>query len=942
MHDELEAALTGGTGALFNDALIVRASDFLVMMATDMTLEGRLAAALRDGMVTTAGLATTPLYDEPLFSPDGFSVVTSVPLRARGGEVDAFLVGVTRGQRVVSLLRQMQGFWAEERAFQTPPGQAYLAVSPDLILASPEYLFSTDPDVRPGVSHTVFPMGEAATTGSAEYIGLLGEPVVGAYEWFPDESMGLVLEVPRAVVYAGLTDLAPFFIGLVAITTLLVVVFVPLATRRSLRPLGALARVVENLARGQFEERAPVVRSDEIGRLAKSFNSMAGELSAMYSSLEDRVTERTHQIQTASEVARDAALIRDVDSLLDAVVRLISERFGFYHAGVFLVDGNDAVLRAASSEGGRRMLARSHRLAIGKVGIVGYVTGTGKPRIALDVGADAVHIASSDLPHTRSEMALPLRIGDRVLGALDVQSTDPNAFDDHDVVVLQTMADQLATALENARLLASLSRQSTDRQQVIELTSRLAQEASYDAMLSTVAVDVAQTLGYARAVLASLESGEIVVRSASLEGRSDSESLGVVVPPGQGPLGRAIASKQTVVEPDPDPLRPEVTVAVPLHSRGVVVGALALTRRGETELPQDDLDLLQLLATPLAAALENARLAEEAQRSLQEVDTLYRQQTGAAWQQILRTRSESEQHSTYQPGAGPGDEETGLLAPIEVRGQVIGALDILGRAGSDLDHEDEIILEAVTKELAGALEQARLMDEIRKRAVQLQAAAEIARDTTSQLDSGTLLSRAASLLHDRFGYDQVAIYRLDWTTSQATVDAAAGRGAKELLDDHHSVAVGSPTVIGYVTQSGNAYAAVAEGEDPYFQVTPYHPEARSELGLPLMIADQVFGVIVVRHAQPNAFTRDDITVLEVLTDQIAVGVQNARLFESTLRRAQREQAVVEVTGRIRTSQGIDGILRTAVREMRSAMGARRAQIWLNPPADGSNGGGGEP
>jgi GAF domain-containing protein len=352
------------------------------------------------------------------------------------------------------------------------------------------------------------------------------------------------------------------------------------------------------------------------------------------------------------------------------------------------------------------------------------------------------------------------------------------------------------------------------------------------------------------------------------------------------------------------------------------------------------LELLRLLAGPLAAALENARLVEESHHSLRELDSLYRQQSADAWQQTLRVRHAAETEGTYQPGAGPGGGESELVAPIEVRGEVIGALDIRGRAGAGLDREDELILEAVAEELASALEQARLMEEIRRRAVQLQAAAEISRDTTSQLDSATLLTRAVNLLHDRFGYDQVAIYRLDWQTSTAVVQAAAGQGAEALLADSHSLPVGSETVLGYVLQGGNSYAASDDAEDPYFHATPYLPTARSELGLPLMIGDQVFGAIIIRHSQPNAFGRDDVTVLEVLADQIAVGVQNARLFEATLRRAQREQAVVEITSKIRTSGGIDGILRTAVREMRQAMGARQAQIWLNAPApsNGDDGG----
>ena len=178
--------------------------------------------------------------------------------------------------------------------------------------------------------------------------------------------------------------------------------------------------------------------------------------------LEQRVADRTRdlerrsmQLQAASEVARDATTARELDDLLNRAVNLIRDRFAFYHAGIFLLDEDReyAVLRAATGEAGRQMLEQGHRLKVGEVGIVGYVTGSGRPRIALDVGADAVHFENPLLPETRSEMALPLQVGRQIIGALDVQSREPAAFDEDDVALLQTMADQLAVAIENARLL---------------------------------------------------------------------------------------------------------------------------------------------------------------------------------------------------------------------------------------------------------------------------------------------------------------------------------------------------------------------------------------------------------------------------------------------------------------------------------------------------------
>ena len=179
--------------------------------------------------------------------------------------------------------------------------------------------------------------------------------------------------------------------------------------------------------------------------------------------LETRTHHLEHlieQLKAAAKVSRAAISVHDLDALLSQVTHLINELFGFYHLGIFLLDedGEYAVLRATNSEGGQQMLANGHKLKVGQQGIVGYVTGTGQPRIALDVGADAVHFKNPLLPETRSEMALPLKVGERVIGALDVQSRQAAAYDEDNVTVFQMMADHLAITIENARLLNATQR----------------------------------------------------------------------------------------------------------------------------------------------------------------------------------------------------------------------------------------------------------------------------------------------------------------------------------------------------------------------------------------------------------------------------------------------------------------------------------------------------
>ena len=227
------------------------------------------------------------------------------------------------------------------------------------------------------------------------------------------------------------------------------------------KPITTLTESIEQFTAGNLTHRVEVRTRTEVKKLANTFNTMAEQISSQVMQLEQRVAERTQalerravQLLLAADVGRAVASLRNLDELLTQTANLISQRFGFYHVGIFLLDEHKeyATLRASNSPGGTRMLEHGHKLKIGEVGIVGYVTAKGEGRIALDVGEDAVFFDNPDLPDTRSEMALPLIAGGQILGALDVQSTQEAAFSDEDIATLRVLADQIAVAIENARL----------------------------------------------------------------------------------------------------------------------------------------------------------------------------------------------------------------------------------------------------------------------------------------------------------------------------------------------------------------------------------------------------------------------------------------------------------------------------------------------------------
>jgi len=353
------------------------------------------------------------------------------------------------------------------------------------------------------------------------------------------------------------------------------------------RPIKQLAVVAEKIGLGQWDVEIPIKRKDEIGLLARSFRTMADQLRELVSQLEDKIKERTKQLekrasqlQASIDVGHAVASIRNLDELLSRVTHLISDSFGFYHAGIFLIDedGDYAELRAANSEGGQRMLKRRHRLRIGEQGIVGFATSTGTAHIALDVGKDAVFFNNPDLPETRSEMAIPLMAGSVVLGALDVQSIQEAAFTEEDIGVLKGVADLVAVAIENAQLFA-------ENQAALEATRRAYGELSEEAWKKLLQVRPPQ--GYTRI-------GKEPVKAVSGEWKPE--------------LTEAAKMQQTIKTSDQ-------TLAIPIRIRDLVAGAVRLRKNSQAgDWTVEEEEMMKTMIEQLTVALESARLYQETQR----------------------------------------------------------------------------------------------------------------------------------------------------------------------------------------------------------------------------------------------------------------------------------------------------------------------------------------
>ena len=371
---------------------------------------------------------------------------------------------------------------------------------------------------------------------------------------------------------------------------------------------GSSEKILERLRNTQLELKS---KNNEMQRFAVSLEATI-EARTKELDLVNRSNERrAKQFEAIAKITKVITQNQNLDTLLPQISELISDQFGFYHTGIFLLDGNNeyAVLIAANSVGGKRMLERNHKLKIGQTGIVGYVAGTGLPRIALDTGADAIYFNNPDLPETRSELALPLmRFGNEVIGVLDVQSREQNAFNQEDVRTLSTLADQVSIAIENARLFE-------EQQKILVET-----QAVYTRNLRD---------GWMRFARSQNVTG---IQRRNFKSNFLKEPLDL---PGALEAARSggIYKKN---EKDGSTI-----LTLPVRLREQIVGVLNIKSDGNRTWSDDEMDIVSAIMERAALSIENARLLEESRRTAEREHALSEISTkigaGTQIEDILRT-----------------------------------------------------------------------------------------------------------------------------------------------------------------------------------------------------------------------------------------------------------------------------------------------------------------
>ncbi|MGE5374790.1 MAG: GAF domain-containing protein, partial [Bacteroidota bacterium] len=444
------------------------------------------------------------------------------------------------------------------------------------------------------------------------------------------------------------------------------------------RPLIQLTSAAVQVAGGDLTVQAPVTSQDEIGTLASTFNSMTVQLQTLVGSMEQRVAERTRDLALASEVGRTVSeKVADLQLLLSEAVELIRDRFDLYYCQIYLVepDGRTLKLRAGTGDVGRTLLRRGHHLLIGSGSLNGRAASGKQAVIVADTAQNPNFLPNPLLPNTRSEMAVPLVAGGRVVGVLDMQSERPGALSEAELSAFEALAGQLAIAIQNATLFAESQQSKAEVEAQAHRLTRTGWQDFLDA------VERSEQMGYV------FDQSSVI------------------------PLASAEA------------LPSELAFTVPVLITGEQVGAIQVVTGPDHHWSADEVEITHSTARFLANQVENLRLLAQAERYRAEAEQVAHRLTREGWQAYLETRQSLANGYAYdlnqvQALSANGRHPSLFSQPVVVRQEVIGELTVDGTNGAGAEAPQ--IIAAVAQQLSEHIENLRLLEEAEQGRIEIQ------------------------------------------------------------------------------------------------------------------------------------------------------------------------------------------------------------------------------
>jgi PAS domain S-box-containing protein len=534
---------------------------------------------------------------------------------------------------------------------------------------------------------------------------------------------------------------------------------------------------------------------------------------------QEALQRRATQLATLGEVGRQMASLLPLGPLLERIVDLIREAFSYRYVVILLVDPLAKTLELKAGAGFEVERLKPLGLKIGEEGICGWVAASGEPLLMNDVSQEPRYYALEPLPDTRSELAVPIRVQDQVVGVLDVQSTELNAFDQADLFILQTLADQAAVAIENARLFEAEREQRELSESLVEAAVAVGSTLELDEVLDHLLEQVERVVPADTCNVMLIE--EDIARIARWRGYQRFGS-------------KEFASTATF------PLAEVVYLQQMIKTRKPVMISDTATYPGWVQLPSQ------------------------------------------VW---LRSY---------------------LGAPIQVGGVTVGFLNVDGSRSGQFDSADARRLEAFAHHAATAIENARLFEAERRRREEAETLRELSMNIASTLDFDQIVERATHILGRTLGVEYLDFVFPDpdgehMVPHPSMLGFILPPGGVLRFPIAHSIT-------GRVYRTGQPVLVPDVSQDPDFRRTASSTEVRSELAVPVKVGDEVVAVLNVESRQLHKFTVEDLHFLSAVAAQLAVAMENARLFQAEREQRELSESLVEAAVAVSSTLELEEVL----------------------------------
>jgi GAF domain-containing protein/HAMP domain-containing protein len=717
--------------------------------------------------------------------------------------------------------------------------------------------------------------------------------------------------------------------------------------------LDKLRLSAQSLQEGTLDTQVAVNRQDEMGVLAATFNQMATRLRSTIREQESTIASRTAdlrrraaQLETASQVGQVASASLDLSTLMADTVNLIRDKFGYYHASIFLIDDarENAVVRESTGEVGRIMKNRPHTLAIGSNSIVGWVTKHHQPRIALNVGKDAIHFNNPLLPETQSEVALPLISQKQLLGALDVQSTETNAFDDNDLAVLQLMADQVAAAIYNARLFSSVQNQARQRRQIIDLWQELNTIRNTTEILEATCNNIRKKVGFDAVVAVLIEGNEWYVEVASADSYDLVPKTNIYRPIGTGVVGQSILLRRPILNTNNDDPSDQYELdlpkvggqaSAPIFVGDQVLGAIALYSRQSGRLDENDLSLLEIITTAVGSAISNAHLLSETEKNLEEINRLYLQ--------TIQSRADSGTiESAFQPkSAGQAQQvntngDANLVnIPLVSRGRLIGQIEI-ENPEEDWSEEDFILSEAIADQAALALENSTFFNQTQVRLRETEALFNLSTTLSTTMEVSEIYRRAARTMAELLQVSRCAISSWDRDNNTVVDEADYIRDSNNELINFFET---GPAVFDLRNHAGTTLVLNSLTHLIRFRSDPKLEQSEKDildeigvelcLEIPLVTGNEAIGIVeLFREHESQTFSDYEIRLAQAMANQTATVLRNAQLAAESKSRVAELSTLYRISENLSLAPNLNAVFTSARQEIMTLTNATGVAISL--------------